>query len=96
MIPQFEVGDKVICDLPDEIGDLNDPDYFNAGWDDDMEECVGKTGKIKIVGDVVCGRHDYYVRFENDEWWWDERCMRLADEISGPLIEENDFNDILN
>ena len=95
MMPEFEVGDRVICDLPDEIGDLHDLDYFNAVWDNNMEEYVGKTGEIKIVGGVYHGRNDYYVRFENGEWWWDERCMRLADEISEPLIEEKDFNDIL-
>lgn len=93
-MPDFEIGDRVICTIPQgfESWELEDPEIFNAGWDaDEMPDYVGQEGVI-IKGPQPAGSgfgYDYQIEFnDGNRWWWDERFVqRPADANAKPTIE---------
>ena len=98
---EYDYGMRVVVFIP-EGENLRDYDVFNAGWDNDMYDYIGREGVvISEPHDPGLGTGlDYRIEFEDGEtWWWDERYMRPADAAIAaqfPTIEESDFSDILS
>jgi len=80
--PRFNAGDMVIV-LPRKEGDGDGP-----GWDDAMDDTVGRLFKITLVGHALdrddgFGRHhDYYLATRGAvgcDFWYAERWLAPVD-----------------